>query len=85
MGGAQAQQCAGNLVNDGPIRGLLRLNQNQKKAATNAVAQLTFADLYRAPPFRITVGNVRLDAQANTGKHTTTGRYNPATGQQPPR
>jgi len=40
-------------------------NAAQRNDATNAIAQLTFADLYRNPPFRINgpAGLVRLDVQ----------------------
>lgn len=40
-------------------------NGAQTADATNAIAQLTFADLYRMPPFRINgpAGLVRLDVQ----------------------
>lgn len=66
---AQHQQCAGNLVNTGPIRGIQHLNANQTRTAQNSIARLTFAELFRNPPFRITEENLRLDAQGNTGTH----------------
>jgi len=44
-------------------------NGAQSGDATNAIAQLTFGDLYRLPPFRINgpAGLVRLDVQGAIG------------------
>jgi hypothetical protein len=67
--GSSKAQCNGALVANGPIPGYLAPNAATRRNASDAIAQLTFANLYRAPPFRITVGNVRLDAQGNTGTH----------------
>lgn len=38
-------------------------NAVTRKDASDAIAQLVFANMYRNPPFRINQGNVRLDVQ----------------------
>jgi len=61
---SQDPNCNANVAAHGAINNYFGApNANQTRDATNAIAQLDFADLYRAPPFRINQGLVRLDAQ----------------------
>ena len=58
--------CVVNVVAGAPIPNYFGVpNAAQRNDATNAIAALTFADLYRNPPFRIhgPAGLVRLDVQ----------------------
>jgi hypothetical protein len=61
--------CQVNVHAGGPIHNYFGIpNPARTQDATNAIAQLDFADLYRLPPFRIQgpAGLVRLDAQGAT-------------------
>jgi len=55
--------CNTNLVNNGPINNYLNPTNAQRSDGSDVIAMLTFADLYRMPPFRINNGRVRLDVQ----------------------
>lgn len=56
--------CNANVAPNGAINNYFGApSPAQRQNATDAIAQLDFGDLYRAPPFRINVGAVRLDAQ----------------------
>lgn len=60
--------CAVNVGVNGAINNYFGApNNNQTRDATNVIAQLDFADLYRQPPFRINGNLVRLDAQGLNG------------------
>ncbi|HVI49287.1 MAG TPA: hypothetical protein VM802_30760 [Chitinophaga sp.] len=53
--------CTININNTGPIPNYYQPTPVNMQDANNTIAQLTFADIWRLPPFRITTGTVRLD------------------------
>jgi hypothetical protein len=60
---AQDPNCNTNLVQGLMIPGYVAPNGATQANASNAIARLMFADIWRLPPFRITENNVRLDVQ----------------------
>ncbi|NJK65841.1 MAG: hypothetical protein HC899_23060 [Leptolyngbyaceae cyanobacterium SM1_4_3] len=63
--------CNVNLTDKGPIKNYYQPMQNMRKDASNVIAKLNYADIYRLPPFRLTEKTVRLDVQ---GKYGDNGR-----------
>lgn len=55
--------CAITINYLGPINNYYQPSPANRQDATDTIAQLTFADIWRLPPFRISVGTVRLDVQ----------------------
>jgi len=55
--------CTITVDNIGPINNYHVPSPANMQDATDAISQLTFADIWRLPPFRISVGTVRLDVQ----------------------
>jgi hypothetical protein len=54
--------CTININNVGPINNYHAPSASNIQDAINAVNQLTIDDIWRLPPFRITVGTIRLEA-----------------------
>lgn len=55
--------CTINIINTGAINNYHAPSPVNMQDASDAVSQLTFADIWRLPPFRISVRTVRLDVQ----------------------
>lgn len=55
--------CTITITPGGQIPNYYNPSPANRQDATDAIAQLTFADIWRLPPFRITVRTVRLDVQ----------------------
>jgi hypothetical protein len=55
--------CTITITNTGPLPNYRQPSQANIADATDAISQLVFADIWRLPPFRITVRSVRLDVQ----------------------
>ncbi|WP_143306456.1 hypothetical protein [Chitinophaga vietnamensis] len=56
--------CVINIVAAGSVQNYQSPNSQQQQDAEKAIAQLTFFDIWRLPPFRIDVGTVRLEVIA---------------------
>lgn len=55
--------CTISITNTGPINNYHVPSPANIQDATDAISQLVFADIWRLPPFRISVRTVRLDVQ----------------------
>lgn len=55
--------CTITINAQGPINNYHAPSQQNIQDATDAISQLVFADIWRLPPFRISVRSVRLDVQ----------------------
>ncbi|MBS0031376.1 hypothetical protein ACTJJ0_30070 [Chitinophaga sp. 22321] len=56
--------CNININNQGPINYYYSPDPDNVQDANNGISQLTYANIWMAPPFRMTVGTVMLEVRA---------------------